>query len=80
MTNVHSLCMNPEERIPKSAQTIGPITDAYLHREVHPDEQAAIPLTKAQHGGAHTAADIPLPKADDVRNGEIHEEDCWMYT
>lgn len=80
MTNVRSLVMNSEEWTHKPAQTIGPITDVYLHREVHPDEQAAIPLTKAQHGGAHTSADTPLPKADEVHNGEFHEEDRWMYT
>ncbi|HEY4489426.1 MAG TPA: hypothetical protein VJA87_03015 [Candidatus Paceibacterota bacterium] len=57
--------VNDKEFEPQSSP--GPIEDAYLHRDVHPDE-------KAEHsspGGEHAA----FPKADI----NMPEEDLWMY-
>ncbi|MEA2701912.1 MAG: hypothetical protein QOE22_621 [Candidatus Parcubacteria bacterium] len=49
----------------------GPIEDAYLHRDVHPDE-------KPGHGHEHKLGDSDLfPKADGTA---APEDDTWMYT
>ena len=43
---------NPEDEIPEPPPPPGPLEDAYLHRDVHPDDQA---------GGT-----APHPKADSL--------------
>ena len=65
-----------EDRDPPEEPAVpqGSITDAYLHRDIHPDE---IPSTKASHhgpnevGGSHFA----------VEDGEAPHpcEDTWLF-
>ena len=70
---LHSTCVlinRMDEDDTPISDPIGPITDAYLHRDVHPD---AVPGTKAAH------INNPL-RHDSVADADSSSpDDLWMY-
>jgi hypothetical protein len=48
--------------------TVGPITEAYLHRDVHPDEKAGHTVHKTEH---------IFPKSEGTPAPNV--EEIWMY-
>lgn len=75
MLFMHSLVMNPEETPMQPTSQVGPITDAYLHREVHPEE--GMPPPKPARS---SLTERPHTAENESATDEHNEENLWMYT
>lgn len=70
--------MNANEQTPRPKKPIGPITDAYLHREVHPHDGIAPP--KPKHAGQDEGRPVyPKAGAPAPKTNAKNEEELWMY-
>jgi len=65
---------NPDEWVPETPAP-GPITDAYLHHDIHPDE---LPGTKPVHASALHAGSL-FPKSGEEELPPCSQDETWMW-